>query len=64
MHIHIIGAGAMGSLYGGLLAQSGNQVTLVDWWQAHMDVVAAEGLRLSGITGDAVRAHDGRAELS
>ena len=56
MHIHIIGAGAMGSLYGGLLAQSGNQVTLVDWWQAHMNAVAAEGLQLSGITGDAVRA--------
>ncbi|MBT5780541.1 MAG: 2-dehydropantoate 2-reductase [Rhodospirillaceae bacterium] len=55
MHIHVIGAGAMGSLYGGLLARCGCEVTLVDWWQAHMDAVAANGgLRLSGITGDAV----------
>ncbi len=52
MRIYIIGAGAMGSLYGGLLARSGCDVTFVDGWRAHMDAVAAKGLRLSGITGD------------
>jgi len=29
MRIAVIGAGAMGALYGGLLARSGQQVTLV-----------------------------------
>lgn len=52
MRIYVIGAGAMGSLYGGLLARSGCEVILVDRWRAHMDAVAANGLRLSGITGD------------
>jgi 2-dehydropantoate 2-reductase len=43
----------MGSLYGGLLARAGCDVTLVDWWRAHMEAVTTNGsLRLSGITGD------------
>ena len=54
MRIHIIGAGAMGSLYGGLLARAGCEVTLVDWWRAHMAAVVERGLRLSGISGDEV----------
>ena len=29
MRINIVGAGAMGSLFGGLLAESGNQVFLI-----------------------------------
>ncbi|MDA0229378.1 MAG: 2-dehydropantoate 2-reductase [Proteobacteria bacterium] len=52
MRIYVIGAGAMGSLYGGLLARSGCEVIFVDRWREHMDAVAADGLRLSGITGD------------
>ena len=55
MRIYVIGAGAMGSLYGGLLARAGCVLTLVDWWRAHMEAVAENGgLQLSGITGDAV----------
>jgi 2-dehydropantoate 2-reductase len=49
----------MGSLYGGLLARAGFDVTLVDVWQEHIDAIRRNGLRLDGITGDlkiAVRA--------
>jgi len=52
MRICIIGAGAMGSLYGGLLARSGQDVTLLDTWPAHVDAINRDGLRLEGITGD------------
>ena len=44
MKITIIGAGAMGSLFGSLLAQSGHEVLLVDVWQEHVDSVNAQGL--------------------
>ena len=52
MRIAVIGAGAMGALYGGLLAKSGRQVTLVDPWREHIDAIRADGLRLDGITGE------------
>ena len=44
MKIAIIGAGAMGSLYGGYLAKAGNQVYLLDVWQEHVDTVNQNGL--------------------
>lgn len=46
MKIAIVGAGAMGSLFGGLLARSGLDVTLVDVNQAHIDAIRAGGLKL------------------
>lgn len=51
MRICVIGAGAMGCLYGGLLARSGVEVTLVDTWAEHVAAIVARGLRLDGITG-------------
>jgi 2-dehydropantoate 2-reductase len=54
MRFAVIGAGAMGSLYGGLLARAGFDVTLLDTWAAHVAAIAREGLRLEGITGDLV----------
>ena len=45
MRITIIGAGAMGSLFGGLLS-SVAQVELVDPWREHVEAVRREGLRL------------------
>ena len=42
----IVGAGAMGSLYGGRLAQAGFQVTLVDTWREHIEAIATAGLHL------------------
>jgi ketopantoate reductase len=36
----------MGSLFGGLLAESGQTVTLIDINDSHLDVIRQEGLRL------------------
>lgn len=45
MKIAIIGAGAMGCLYGGKLSQSkGNQVFLLDIWKEHIDAINKQGL--------------------
>lgn len=52
MKIAILGAGAMGSLFGGLLAETGEQVTLLDINDAHLAAIAAHGLRLETDTGD------------
>lgn len=46
MNITIIGSGAMGSLYGGLLAASGVDVTLVDIWEEHVQAINSDGLRI------------------
>ena len=45
MKIAVIGAGAMGSIYAGLLAAAGNEVWVVDIWQAHIDAIRKHGLR-------------------
>ena len=42
----IIGAGAMGSLFGGLLSRSGEEVWLVDIWKDHIDNLRSRGLSL------------------
>ncbi|MCD6434857.1 MAG: 2-dehydropantoate 2-reductase [Clostridiales bacterium] len=46
MKIAIIGAGAMGSLYGGKLCNAGNEVFLVDIWKDHVDKINNEGLTM------------------
>ena len=48
----ILGSGAMGSLYGGKIAEAGFDVTLVDVWKEHIDTVNASGLSIEGIGGD------------
>ena len=52
MKIGIVGAGAMGCVYAALMADAGNEVWAVDTWQAHVDAIAAKGLRLEGASGD------------
>ena len=47
----IIGAGAMGCLYGGRLAQAGYAVTLLDRWQAHVRTINETGLILDDASG-------------
>jgi 2-dehydropantoate 2-reductase len=42
----IIGAGAMGSLFGGLLTLSEEEVWLVDIWKDHIDTLCSKGLTL------------------
>lgn len=47
MRIALVGAGSMGSLFGGLLARAGEDVWLVDKRADHMDAVRENGLRMS-----------------
>lgn len=51
-HVVVLGAGAMGSLFGGLLAEGGLQVTLVDPWQEHIQNIQNDGLKMVGFGGD------------
>ncbi len=46
MRITLLGAGAMGCLFGGLLAEQGNSVTLVDSCPERLKAVADQGLLL------------------
>ena len=50
--IGIIGAGAIGSIVGGMLSKAGRDVTLVDPWPTHVETMKRDGLRLSGSLGD------------
>jgi 2-dehydropantoate 2-reductase len=52
MKITVIGAGAMGGTYGGLLAVAGHEVQLIDAWQAHVDAINRDGLRVDGVLGE------------
>jgi len=53
MRICILGAGGLGSVIGGYLAQAGVDVTLIGR-PAHMQAIAQRGLRISGIRGECV----------
>jgi len=44
MKTAVVGAGAMGSLFGALLAESGEEVWLVDVWPAHVNAINRAGL--------------------
>jgi len=52
MKITVVGAGAMGGSYGGLLAVAGHEVQLIDAWQAHVEAINREGLRVDGVRGE------------
>jgi 2-dehydropantoate 2-reductase len=52
MKIAIVGTGAMGSVYAGLLGRAGNEVWAIDTWQEHLDAIKARGLAVSGASGD------------
>lgn len=51
MHIVVLGAGAIGSVFGGLLAQAGHHVTLIGR-PAHMEAIQKKGLLIDGIWGE------------
>jgi len=58
MKIGIIGAGAMGSVYGGLLGAAGNEVWLLDVWREHIDAIRRQGITVKGASGNRrVRVH-------
>ena len=46
MKYAILGAGAMGSIIGAVLAKGGQEVVLVDPYKEHMDTVARDGLQV------------------
>ena len=50
--IAVVGAGAMGSLFGGLLCEGGLDVTLIDVWKEHIDKIRKDGLKMTGYGGD------------
>ncbi len=52
MKIAIVGCGAMGSVYAGLLADGGHDVWAIDPWTDHVAAIAADGLRVEGASGD------------
>ena len=54
MRIAVVGAGAMGSLFGGLLAEAGEDVVLVDIWEEHVRAINERGLHIKGVSGDRV----------
>ena len=54
MKIVIVGAGAMGSIYAALLADAGNEVSVIDLWDAHIEAIREHGLRVEGASGDRV----------
>ncbi|GMV94215.1 MAG: putative 2-dehydropantoate 2-reductase [Candidatus Hydrogenedentota bacterium] len=51
MRLLVYGAGALGSAVGGFMAKSGHEVWLIGR-NPHMDAVAKDGLRITGIWGD------------
>jgi len=48
--IAIVGAGALGGYVGGTLAHLGRDVTLIDPWPEHVEIVRRRGLELDGLT--------------
>lgn len=67
MNYLVMGAGALGSIFGGLLAERGHNVTFVGL-DDHLKAMQDKGLRITGIWGDhtiePVRACYGTADLS
>ena len=47
MKITIIGSGAMGCLFGGLLTEAGEAVQLLDVWPEHVKALNEKGLSIS-----------------
>ena len=50
--VAVLGAGAMGCLFGGLLAEKGLNVVLIDVWKDHVDAINKNGLKMNGQGGD------------
>jgi 2-dehydropantoate 2-reductase len=54
MRIAVVGAGAMGSVYAGLLGDAGNEVWAVDSWLEHVEAIRERGVRIETASGDRV----------
>jgi 2-dehydropantoate 2-reductase len=51
-YLVVVGAGAMGGLFGGLLREGGLDVTLIDIKRDHIDAIKGDGLKIVGYGGD------------
>jgi 2-dehydropantoate 2-reductase len=51
MRIAMLGAGAMGSVFGSLLVKAGFEVIFLDIWQEHIQKLQKEGLRVRDASG-------------
>ncbi|MTV48069.1 2-dehydropantoate 2-reductase [Heliobacillus mobilis] len=54
MRFAVYGAGAMGCLYGGLLAKSGVDVFLINRWEDHVQALSERGLVIEAVEGTEV----------
>jgi 2-dehydropantoate 2-reductase len=52
MKIAIVGTGAMGSVYAGILGDAGNEVWAVDVWAEHVEAMRTRGLIVEGASGN------------
>jgi len=52
LKVVIVGAGAMGSIYGGFLAEAGNEVYFLDVFKEHVDNINRDGLWIEGSSGN------------
>jgi 2-dehydropantoate 2-reductase len=52
MRIAIVGCGATGSVYAGLLAAAGHEIWAIDTRADHVEAMRASGLRVEGASGD------------
>ena len=58
LRVAVIGCGAIGSLYAAHLARSPQvEVWVVDPWAAHMDAIASDGLRVTGLADFTATVH-------
>ena len=58
--VAIVGAGAMGSVYAGLMASAGHEVFAITLWTDHAGAMARHGLRVEGASGDRTVSVHGR----
>ncbi len=57
MRVGIVGAGALGGLFGAKLIAAGEDVVLVDTWPEHVSTIDADGLAVRTPNGDRFVAH-------
>ena len=50
--VAIVGAGAMVSVYAGLMASAGHEVFAITLWKDHVEAMTRHGLRVEGASGD------------
>jgi 2-dehydropantoate 2-reductase len=52
MRIAVVGAGAIGGITGGMMAEKGEDVTLIDPYEAHVEAINGSGLKIIGELGE------------